>query len=236
MNNTSNVAISHYKVLSLPSVLEPNSVYYVLDQNSSIVEGYITSRLGVALPLFNTTIGGNGNVNTVTGTGVTGTSANPKINISTFVSTQLGNLIRLSEVDGKLQVNPIVSPDGSINITSTNTKLQLKLSSEIAGVINTALQPGDNISTLVNNGDGSSPYVTETMLTTVISENKDKNYYHDQAIPSDVWNIIHNLGKKPSVSVLDTAGTEVEGEVRHISINEVKIMFSAAFSGNATLN
>lgn len=91
-------------------------------------------------------------------------------------------------------------------------------------------------SELINDGDGASPFITEEILNTTIDSNKDKNYYHDQAIPSDTWAIVHNLGKKPSVTVIDTAGTEVEGEVKHISLNEVKIMFSAAFSGNATLN
>lgn len=62
MSNTSNIPISHYKVLSLPSVLEPNSVYYVLDQNTFVVEGYITSKYGVPIPLFNGTSKGGDNI------------------------------------------------------------------------------------------------------------------------------------------------------------------------------
>lgn len=64
----------------------------------------------------------------------------------------------------------------------------------------------------------------------------DKNYEHVQATPSSVWNIPHNLGKRPAVSVLDSAGTEVTGQVDYIDINNVTITFQAAFSGSAILN
>jgi hypothetical protein len=64
----------------------------------------------------------------------------------------------------------------------------------------------------------------------------DKNYIHDQGISSSVWTITHNLNKFPSVTVKDTAGEEVEGEVEHISVNQLTITFSASFSGVATLN
>jgi hypothetical protein len=64
----------------------------------------------------------------------------------------------------------------------------------------------------------------------------DKNYIHDQGVSASVWTITHNLNKYPSVTVKDTAGTEVEGEVIHISVNQLTITFSAGFSGVATLN
>ena len=160
MSNFSKIPISHYKVLTLPLNPESNSVYYVLDQYNNIVQGFITDKKGVAIPLFSTGGEAVGNVQSVTGTGVTGTLTNPKVNIATFVSNQLGNQVHLSTIDGKLQVNPITSPDASIEITSTSTELQIKLSSAIASEINSALQPGDNTSVLVNDGDGTSPYVT----------------------------------------------------------------------------
>lgn len=68
------------------------------------------------------------------------------------------------------------------------------------------------------------------------SSNNDKNYFYTQGVPSTDWTIVHNLGKYPSVTVVDTAGTEVEGEVRHIDVNTVQLLFSAAFAGNQTLN
>lgn len=236
MSNISNIPISHYKVLSLPSVLEPNSVYYVLDQSTNIVEGYITSKHGVPIPLFNTITLSGGKVSSVTGTGVTGTASNPKVNISTFVSSQLGNLIYLSSTDGKLQVNPITSPDGSIEVSTTSTELQIKLAAEIVSQINAALKPGDNVSELVNNGDGTSPFATEELLNTTIAENKDKNYIHNQLSASNSWVLNHNLNKYGSVTIVDSGNTIVVGDVEYNSLNQITINFNASFSGKAYVN
>lgn len=64
----------------------------------------------------------------------------------------------------------------------------------------------------------------------------DKHYNHTQNLPDTIWAINHNLGKYPSVTVADSSGSEVEGEVVHIDSNTVVITFSAAFSGKAYLN
>lgn len=140
--------IKHYKEAALPSVLEPNVVYYVLDDVFNAVRGYITTKDGVPIPFIDIQGSGSGSVSTVTGTGVTGTASNPVIDISTFVSGQLGNLIQLSEEDGKLVVNPITS--NTLEITEVDDELQIELSNAIVSQIVSALQPGDNISVLVN--------------------------------------------------------------------------------------
>lgn len=64
----------------------------------------------------------------------------------------------------------------------------------------------------------------------------DRHHTHAQAIPSDTWVITHNLGKYPSVSVVDSSGGEVEGEVSHTNPNQLTVFFSAGFSGSAYLN
>lgn len=64
----------------------------------------------------------------------------------------------------------------------------------------------------------------------------DKNYIHNQGVPSTEWNIQHNLGKKPSVVVFDSAGRDVVGSIKYVDDNNLIITFSAAFSGKATLN
>lgn len=46
----------------------------------------------------------------------------------------------------------------------------------------------------------------------------------------------HNLGKYPSVTVIDSAGDECEGLVDHISVNSLTVSFSAAFSGTVICN
>lgn len=142
MNKT--VEVKHYKVRALPTKPKPNSIYYVLEQINGKVKTYITDMNGFPIALIDE------GVLTVTGTGVTGSSLHPKIDIATFVSEQIGNQVYLSILDGKLQVNPLVSPDLSLDILSTSTELQIQLSADIQNQINISLKPGDNISELFN--------------------------------------------------------------------------------------
>jgi hypothetical protein len=46
----------------------------------------------------------------------------------------------------------------------------------------------------------------------------------------------HNLGYKPAVTVIDSAGDEVECDVTHESANQAILNFSASFSGVALFN
>lgn len=64
----------------------------------------------------------------------------------------------------------------------------------------------------------------------------DKNYKHTQIQASKTWNIKHNLKKIPSVTVIDSGGNEVIGNIKHLSENELIITFSHEFSGSAILN
>ena len=61
-------------------------------------------------------------------------------------------------------------------------------------------------------------------------------YAFTQPAPLAVWTIAHNLGRFPSVSVVDSAGTEIEGSVVYTNANQVVITFSSAFAGAAYLN
>ena len=62
------------------------------------------------------------------------------------------------------------------------------------------------------------------------------SYTHDQSTPSDNWLISHNLGFRPNLTVIDSAGSNVIGYVEHISSNQLRVTFSAAFSGVAYLS
>ena len=64
----------------------------------------------------------------------------------------------------------------------------------------------------------------------------DKNYVYSQTVASDVWDIEHNLKKYPSVTIVDSGGNGVVGEVTYLSKDKVQVSFSAAFSGKAYLN
>ena len=61
-------------------------------------------------------------------------------------------------------------------------------------------------------------------------------YQHTQATPSAFWVINHDLGFRPNVTVTDSAGTPVIGDVRYPDIDTVTIQFLAGFSGEAYLS
>jgi hypothetical protein len=61
-------------------------------------------------------------------------------------------------------------------------------------------------------------------------------YVHRQDVPADVWEIRHDLGKFPSVEIVDSANQVVHGDLEHVSPNKVVARFSHKFSGRAFLN
>lgn len=64
----------------------------------------------------------------------------------------------------------------------------------------------------------------------------DKEFVFTQSVASATWEIQHDMGKYPAVTVVDTGGNVVVGEVVYDDQNKTTIMFSAAFSGKAYLN
>ena len=60
-------------------------------------------------------------------------------------------------------------------------------------------------------------------------------YVHNQGSASSTWNISHNLGAYPNVTVVDSAGSQVEGSVDYTDDNTIVISFSAPFGGKAFL-
>ena len=64
----------------------------------------------------------------------------------------------------------------------------------------------------------------------------DKHFVFTKSTPDSVWEITHNLDKYPSVTVVDSAGSVVIGDITYTSKSALKVTFSAAFSGKAYLN
>lgn len=61
-------------------------------------------------------------------------------------------------------------------------------------------------------------------------------YVHDQIAASKQWFVNHNLGKHPSVTIVDSAGSVVMGDIEYVDNLNVTITFTAEFSGKAYLN
>lgn len=75
---------------------------------------------------------------------------------------------------------------------------------------------------------------------TLASASQDKTFVFTQGIPAITWTIQHNLGKFPSVGVVDTAsvanGQLYYGDVKYIDSNNLTVTFKSEFSGKAYLN
>lgn len=65
---------------------------------------------------------------------------------------------------------------------------------------------------------------------------EDKHFVFTQNVASDLWYVVHNLNKYPSVTVVDSGQNVVIGEVSYIDENTLQIEFTAPFSGKAYLN
>jgi hypothetical protein len=62
------------------------------------------------------------------------------------------------------------------------------------------------------------------------------SYHYTQAVSSDTWEIAHNLGFYPNVTVVDSGLTMVEAEVQHITKSRLRVTFAAPLTGQAYLS
>lgn len=69
-----------------------------------------------------------------------------------------------------------------------------------------------------------------------LSTSWQESFIFVQDLPTTLWAVAHNLNKFPSVSVVDSSGSVVVGEVAYIDNNNLTITFSASFSGKAYIN
>ena len=64
----------------------------------------------------------------------------------------------------------------------------------------------------------------------------DAHYTHVQGVAEATWNVTHNLGKRASVTVVDSTDNIVFGEVEYLTMNTIRLKFAGAFSGKAYFN
>lgn len=92
-----------------------------------------------------------------------------------------------------------------------------------------------NLTNLFGNGALDLDKVYDFAVFTLSSQGAP-TFVFTQGIPATTWNIQHNLGKFPSVSVINNNNVIINGEVTYIDNNNVQLNFSAGFSGKAYLN
>jgi hypothetical protein len=69
-----------------------------------------------------------------------------------------------------------------------------------------------------------------------LSSIADAHYVHEQTVASATWAVTHNLGKKPSVIVVDSGNNTIEPDIVYIDNNSLEIHFAGSTSGFAYSN
>lgn len=64
----------------------------------------------------------------------------------------------------------------------------------------------------------------------------EQTYIFDQLAPAYIWDIFHLLNRYPSVTVIDTGGSEIIPNVTYVSDDEIQLYFANPTSGKAYLN
>ena len=131
-----------------------------------------------------------------------------------------------------------VNDNGTVNVC-----IPPNLDSIISGLLNKTgetLSEGDSVELCAKNGSVNNSWVSIKHKTNNSGGGGigtgDKTFVYSQTIPSKNWNITHNLDKFPSVTIVDSAGSVVMGEITYESKNKLKVTFTAEFGGSAYLN
>jgi len=77
---------------------------------------------------------------------------------------------------------------------------------------------------------------SSTNFDTAWTDNQKINYTHGQTSTSATWEVVHNLGFNPNVTVKDNYGNVIEGYITYNNNNTLTIEFSNALSGYAYLS
>jgi hypothetical protein len=82
-----------------------------------------------------------------------------------------------------------------------------------------------------------SPWTgTDTDWTAFSGGGGGGSYTHNQAVAALVWTVNHPLNGLPSVVVVDSGGTHVEGTIQYVTSSQLTITFEYPISGTAQLN
>ena len=145
-----------------------------------------------------------------------------------------GNELKRTTIEN-LPVAPIQSRPGLIYFDTTLNKMRIRNTEdtdwldgptpeEIQNIIKEYAQAGDGIVV-------SYDATTDKLVFSV-----QEQYRHVQSIPAAVWIISHGMNKRPYVAIVDSSGTQYEGEVEYINENLLTVSFAVSFAGTAYLS
>lgn len=144
----------------------------------------------------------------------------------------------------KVEIDQVIN---NITIDEENVIIQLGTSGPQGGrgtgVLNGTTAPNNNIGIVgdfflnTTNMNLYGPKTESDWGTPVdLVGSPELGYMHIQENASTTWSITHGLGFMPNITVVDTAGTVVEGSYNYPDTNTVVLTFVGAFSGRAYLS
>jgi hypothetical protein len=146
-----------------------------------------------------------------------------------------------------------------VNVKNNNDNVKVTLNEEIVNVLLGSSGPQGAAGRTILSGSGqpsseigvNGDFYIDTLATTIYGPKTngdwgnptslivDPNlgYIHDQSSSSDTWTIVHGLGFTPNITVVDSAGSVIEGSYSYSSDgNTVTATFNGATTGKAYLS
>ena len=116
-----------------------------------------------------------------------------------------------------------------------NSSLPGAATTTTAGVVKLSTPPsGDSVVVAVTDPRMQPATPSQNGLMSATDKKLFNGYEHNQLVPSATWVIVHNLGRLyPEVKVIDSAETQVYGDISFQNTNQLTVTFSAGFAGKA---
>tara|TARA_R110002072_G_C7945891_1_gene532838 strand:- start:33 stop:758 length:726 start_codon:yes stop_codon:yes gene_type:complete len=156
--------------------------------------------------------------------------------VTTFMVSEF-QYKRLSDSLGDFYSNPLI---GSMVMISQCDKISnwgvFNWSASVQDPIETAFY---DISLQYVSGPGDFQDDLDYFITILqydTSLSNDKNFVHNQTVPSTSWQVTHNLNKYCAVDVVSASGDIIYPNVEYTSLNTVTITFSSNQTGFAYFN
>lgn len=143
-----------------------------------------------------------------------------KQNLSYVASPTQGE-VQITE--GTDAVIPLVN-NTNAGLASPQDKAKIESSFDNT-IVSSVLTKGDTYTIELNQQDGG-----------VVPIEFTQSHRHIQSSNSNEWIITHNLGYRPSVTIIDLDGNVVNGDITYNTNNQLTLTFAQPIKGEAYLN
>lgn len=135
------------------------------------------------------------------------------------------------------EVTVILDQPDEINVTIETKEVEVKVN-DPAPDIDIILDSYPDVIVLPTTGltGPAGPEGPDGPMGPIGPPGTQTTYVFNQLVAATLWNIAHNLDRYPSVTVIDTGGSEIIPNLLYVSDDVVTLFFDNATSGKAYLN